>query len=496
LNKDSFLTIKFLFYVNITQKYQGVGGMRFIYMLLVFATVQLSAGIKHLTLNRALEILESSNLEVKVSRYEETMKFYDIAKVRAKNFGTLDLTVTALRSNDAGNVFGFKMQSREASFADFGFADFLGAIGSAAQQSGGNFGTFSQGLGQNGPKILAIQPKDLNYPKARNHYITKLTYKLPLYTGGMLTNYKKITTKLYEMSKLDTAKVLSEKRFQLKKTFYDVRLVNNFIANLRKIRRNIVKLEGVIREMKKEGYALETDYLEVNAKLAEIDAMLDEAKLNRELAYQFISFLLDTNVSSIRTPKRMPKVPLVTQSVVEARSLDIAKAKLGLKITRDAIEVEKAKFKPQVGAFVEYGYADKKIVPSKISKKDFYTIGVQAKWNLFNGGADMASLEKAKVNHLKVATQVALAKKGIWLKASKFKAQIRSLNARVRSYSKQYRVATKVYQTYRAKYKEGIASITDLLIKQSAQTQILMQLLKVKNERDAKILELQNLING
>jgi len=179
--------------------------------------------------------------------------------------------------------------------------------------------------------------------------------------------------------------------------------------------------------MKKEGYALETDYLEVNA----------------------------TDVSSIRAPKRMPKVPLVTKSVVEARSLDIAKAKLG---------------------FVEYGYADKKIIPSNISKKDFYTIGVQAKWNLYNGGADIASLEKAKVNHLKVATQVALAKKGIWLKASKFKAEIK--------------------RTYKAKYQEGITSITDVLIKQSTQTQILMQLLKVKNERDAKILELQNLING
>jgi len=81
--------------------------MKIIYLLLVLATVQLSAGLKHLTLSKALNILESNNLEVKVSRYEETMKFYDIAKVRAKNFGTLDLTLTALRSNDAGNVFGF-----------------------------------------------------------------------------------------------------------------------------------------------------------------------------------------------------------------------------------------------------------------------------------------------------------------------------------------------------------------------------------------------------
>ena len=470
--------------------------MKLIYLLLIVATVQLSAGLKNLTLNRALALLESNNLEVKVARYEETMKFYDIAAVKAKNFGTLDLTVTAMRSNDAGNVFGFKMQSREASFADFGFADFMGAIGQAAQQANGDFGQFSQGLAQQGGSILAIQPKDLNYPKARNHYITKMTYKLPLYTGGMLSNYRKITQKMYEMSKLDTAKVLSLKKYELKKAFYDVALVNNFIANLNRIKHNIAKLKRVVKEMQKEGYALETDYLEVDARLAEVEAMLEEARLNRELAYHFISFLLDEDVTSIKAPRRDPRVPKVTKDIVEARSLDIAKAKLGLKITKDAIEVEKAKFKPQVGAFAEYGYADKKILPSHISKKDFYTIGIQAKWNLFNGGGDMASLEKAKVHYLKVAAQVKLAKKGIWLKVKKLKSEIRSLNSRVRSYAKQYKFARRVYVTYRTKYKEGLVSITDLLIKQSKEVEMLMKLEQIKNKRNTKVLELQNVING
>ena len=466
--------------------------MRFLYLILLITTVNLNAGLKNLTLGQALSMLEENNLEVKVAKYEETMKFYDIAAVKAKNYGTLDLTVMALRSNDAGNVFGFKLQSREADFGDFGFSDFLAPMGGALGQALQGHPEALQGL--NG--LLKVQPKDLNYPKPRSHFITKVTYKVPLYTGGMLTYYKRITQKMYEMSKLDTAKVLSLKKFELRKAFYNVALVNNFIGNLHKIRRNVAKLKNVIREMEKEGYALETDYMEVDAKLAEVDAMLDEAKLNKELAYQFISFLLNTNVSSIRAPKGAPKRPRITKEIVEARSLDIAKAKLGLKITKDAIEVEKAKFKPKVGAFAEYGYADHKLFPDSIKKKDFFTVGVQAKWNLFNGGADKASLEKAKLNRLKVATQVMLAEKGMWLKASKLKTELRSLDARVRSYYKQYKTASRIYETYKAKYKEGIASITEVLIKESEETQKLMEYLKIKNERNIKILELQDLING
>jgi len=476
--------------------------MKLVCLLLLFFAISLNAGIKKLTLNQALAMLEENNLEVKISKYEESMKYYDSQAVKAKNFGSLDLTFMALRSNDAGNVFGFKLQSREATFGDFGFADFMGALGQgvmqSAQQNGGtpSFPLFVQGLNQNGDKILSIQPKDLNYPKPRNHFVTKLTYKLPIYVGGMLSEYRTITQKLYQMSKLDTKKVLSLKRYEVKKTFYDIALVNNFISNLYGIKKNINKLKRIVKEMKKEGYALETDYLEVDYRLAEVDAMLDEAKLNKKLAYHFLSFLVNSDVDSIIAPRRAPKKPLVTKEVVEARSLDIAKAKLGLNITKHAIEVEKAKFKPQVGAFAEYGFADNRVIPKKIKDKDFWTIGVQAKWNLYNGGGDMASLEKAKVQYLKVATQVKLAKKGIWLKASKLKSEIGSLQSRVRSYQKQYKFANKVYLTYREKYKLGVVSITELLIKQSKQIEMLMKLLKVKNDRNAKILQLQDLINS
>jgi outer membrane protein TolC len=474
--------------------------MRLLLLILVVATLNLNASLKRLSLNRALELLEENNLEIKVSKYEEMMKFYDIAKVKAKNFGTIDLEITALRSNDPGNVFGFKVQSRDATFADFGFADFMGALGQGVQQSAmmdpnhmPNFAYFAQGLNQNGASILAIKPDALNYPKPRTHFLTKISYKVPLYTGGMLTNYKKITTKMYKMSKIDTQKVMAMKRYELKKAFYDVGLVNSFISNLNEIKRNIGKLKKVIKEMQREGYAVETDYLEVDAKLAEVEAMLDEAKLNKELAYHFISFLIDQKVSSIIAPKSSPRVPRVTKDTIVNRNLDIAKARMGLKITKDAIEVEKAKFKPTVGAFVEYGNANDKLF--KYTKKGFYTFGVQAKMNLFNGGADKASLEKAKTHYLKVSTQVILAKKGMWLKASKLKAQIKSLTARVRSYQKQYKFSQRVYLTYKTKYKEGLVSITDLLIKQSLEIEKLMKLLQIKNERNAKILELQNLIN-
>lgn len=442
------------------------------YLFLFLVTLPLSAGIENLQLNTALEMLQKNNLELKISRFNEEMKAYEAVAAEGNHYGKLDLTVAGMRSNDALNVFGFKLQSREATFGDFGFAAF----------------------DTTNPAILSVQPNDLNYPGSRNHYQTKLSYMLPLYTGGKLTEYGRITEALHRMSQHDTQKLINEKVFQTKKAFYDISLIENYIYNLSKIITNIERLESIVRSMKKEGYAQEIDTLEVQARKAEAESMYNQAKLNKDLAYQFLSFLLDEEVSSIKKVNDMAPMPRVDASEVESNNIDIQKALLGLQITEMAMNVEKANYLPTLGAFGEYGSADNQLW-NDFTKKDSYTVGVQLTWNIFNGGIDAANLEKAKVNHLKVQNQVALAKSGIALKVKKLETEILSKNADVKSYQKQLKFAKKVYENYKGRYKEGIVSISDVLIKQSRELEVLLTLLRVKNERNTKVFELNSIMN-
>ncbi len=452
------------------------------------------AEIKHLSLHQAIEMLKKENLELKIAKFNARMKKLEAEAVEGMNYGKADLTLNALRSNDAGNVFGFKLQSREATFADFGFADFMGAIGQGAAQSGGNFGVFTQGLAQNSGNILSIAPEDLNYPGARSHFLTKLSYMLPLYTGGKLTEYGRISNMLYKMSKLDHKKVLNAKIYETKKAFYDISLVENYIYNLRKIIKNINTLERVVRSMQKEGYAQEIDLLEVQARKAEAESMYNQAKLNRELAYQFLSFLLNHDVASIKTVNTLATMPRVSRTALEANNLDIQKAKLGLQITEHAVELEKSRFLPEVGAFAEYGSADNSLW-NDFTDKDFYTVGVKVSWNIFNGGQDEKKMEQAKVNYLKTRDQVELARKGIALKAKKLRTEILSTDADIRSYQKQLRFARRVYENYKTRYKEGLVSISDVLIKQSKELEVLLKLLTAKNKRNTKVFELDSILN-
>lgn len=318
---------------------------------------------------------------------------------------------------------------------------------------------------------------------------------LPLYTGGKLSEYGRITDALHRMSQWDSEKLINEKIFQTKKAFYDISLVDNYILNLSKIIKNINHLESIVKSMGDEGYAQDIDLLEVQARRAEAESMYNQAKLNRDLAYQFLSFLLNEEVSSIKKVNDMAPMPKIDSVEVESNNIDIQKALLGLQITEMAMKAEEANYLPTVGAFGEYGSADNSFW-NDFRDKDSYTIGVQLKWNLFNGGIDAANLEKAKVNHLKVQNQVSLAKSGIALKVKKLETEILSKNADVKSYKKQLRFAKKVYENYRSRYKEGIVSISDVLIKQSKELEVLLQLLTAKNERNTKIFELNSILNA
>ena len=429
--------------------------------------------LNNLSLEEALELMKRDNLELKISKFNEQMKAQEAKVAQGYNYGKLDIKLQALRSNDAGNIFGFKLKSREATFGDFGFAEF-------------------DMSGQTNP--LPVQPTELNYPDARNHFQTTLTYAVPLYTGGKLDQYGKITKALEKMSKLDSSKLLNEKVFQTTKTFYDISLVNQYIDNLGNIVSNINQLENIVASMKEEGFAKEIDQLEVQAKKAEVESMLSQANYNKELAYQYISFLLNQKVDSIQAINSLAVIPSIVKEEIQEDNLDIQKAKLGLKITDMAIKVEESNFLPTLGAFGEYGSSDNNPF-NEFTHKDFYTVGLQLDWNLFNGNIDKHNLEKSKVENMKVREQVELAKKGICLQVRKLVTEVKSKDAEITNLETQFNFASKVYENYQERYREGITSISDVIIKQSKELEVLLKLLTVKNDRNAKVFELTSIIN-
>ena len=438
-----------------------------------------------LTLDQAVDIVKKSNLEIEVAKQKILSASQKVKEISGKNFGSLELTQTVMRSDDAGNAFGFKLARREASFADFGFDEFLAQMPNLMSGQDPNAGA----------KTLAIEPDKLNYPDAENYFQTKLTYKIPLYTGGQLSSYEKLLKKMEEFAQLDVESVIREKVFEVKKSFYNMALLEATISHLNTILENLQTLENTVRSMMKEGYAKEIDLLEVQAKKSGVERMINQMKARKELLYHYLSFLLNQEVTDIEIVSEDVEMPNVSVDEVVKGNLDIQKAYLGREMSREMVNVEKSKYFPMVGAFAEIQTTDDTFLGDADDHKS-WTIGARLTWNIFNGLTDKASVERAKVEALQRATQTELAKKGIILKYKKIMTEIANYSDEIARLEKEFQLADRIYQNYREYYRENLKSMNDVIIKQSQQIEKKLQLLQLKNKRNEAILELEKLYKG
>ena len=426
-----------------------------------------------LSLDDAIDILKKQNLEIKAALLDVKSANADADSISGMNWGKLDFMQDFARSNDAGNVFGFKLTSREASFGDFGFAQF----------------------DNTNPNILNVQPNDLNYPDSRNFYQSKLKYEIPLFTGFAISSYSNIKNAMIKMKTLEKEQIVNEKIYEIRKTFYDMALLDSSTKNLNTILTNINILENTTKTMIEVGYAKNIDLLEVKSKKGNIQRLLMNMDSNKKLLYHYISFLLNQKVTTIQTPQADLELPDFTTEEILLKNLDIQKAQTGLNIQKNMLSASQASYYPTLGAFGEVATADDTFL-GDASDHQAYTVGARLTWNIFNGGIDSSNVEKSRVDFLKAQTQVQLAQNGINLKIQKIKTEIQTADQEISSLKTELLLANVIYKNYEGRYKEKLSSMSDVIVKQSQQIQKILELQVAKNKRNQKVFALEKLANG
>jgi len=436
---------------------------------------------KSLTLNEALEILKAENLEIQAASLDVRVAQADETTASGSSWGKLEFIQDFANSNDAGNVFGFKLTSREATFGDFGAQEFMNATGANG--------------GVPPASAYTTPPDRLNYPDSRNFFQSKLKYEVPLFTGFQISSYSEVMRAMTKMKQLEKSQVINEKSYELRKSFYDMALLKESAKNLNTILENIKTLENMTKNMINVGYAKKVDLLEVQAKKGNVERLIAQMASNQKLLYHYISFLLNQKVERIITSTVHVPMPSFNNETILKENLDIQRATTGLRVRESMLNVSKASYYPMVGAFAEVATADDSFL-SNASDHAAYTIGARLTWTLFNGGVDGAKIEKSKIEHLKTRTMVELAKKGIALQVDKIITEIATLDEDILSLEKELNLANEIYTNYENRYREKLSSMSDVIIKQSEQIQKILQLQQTQNRRNERIFALEKLANG
>ncbi len=449
---------------------------------LLFISAALSSLLlaKEIDFNTALKEALKNNLELKAKKLNIDKAQAQLKEAKGYDWGKLIFSEEISRTNNAMYVFGMKLESREATFKDFGFADFL------AKMPGLMRGTVS------GAQVLAIEPKDLNYPDARTNFKTKFVYEVPLFTGFKL-KYAKEMAKLQVLA--NKFKYSSDKNalgVEVLKAYNGAVAAKYFISALKKAKETTTAFLKMVKAFYDNGMATKTELLEVKKRDAEVNAMLIEAKNKYDLALSYLRFLTDDNtitgVGNFQT--LIPENASVDELIKIALNNrgDLKWMEKNVETMQAKVKFEKSAKYPMVGAHIEYGWNDD--TPTISGDKDYYLLAAGMNWNIFDKSRD-AKIEKSKIDAMQTGYYYKYMKKGVALQVRQKYLEYKAKKAIVKEKLTNKELAEEILKKYTFMYKQGMISMPILLMKEAEARKARAELIKAKFDEAMAAAELK-----
>jgi outer membrane protein len=357
----------------------------FLIGLFVFLTIPLAMAkpLYTISYSEAIRIALSNNPGFKSNRANIEAAQGAIIETRGSAFPKLNLEMNAARSNNPLNVFGYKLSQGNASFADFGFAQFTG------------------------PGSLYTVPTALNQPGYYSNLDTAFNLLVPLYSGG-----EKRARLIEAKALLDSAR--HGNSAARSKLAYDILLAYEGVLaseSVIDITKNSVsaaaRFLATTRKLKQQSLALESDVLLAESYLQSSETSVEAARMEWENHVDEFRTLIGLPESSLVpgrsvhfTDKRRSVEQLIHSALVNNPNL--RELKSNLKASAANIKAVRSANLPRVNLQLRHDWNGETLgsgYPSNL-------IGLQMNWLLFSAGERSGIEQKAMAQFKQVGYQI------------------------------------------------------------------------------------------
>jgi outer membrane protein TolC len=442
-----------------------------------------------ITFEEALEKTLKNNESLKAKKLEIQTKELDLLQVKGKVLGSLKFQENISRSNNPLHTFGMKMGSRETSFADFGFDQFLtsSAMRKIMQNDTGVTNADMANL-------LATQPDKLNHPEERTNYETKLVYQIPIFTGFKLDSAKKMADLQVEASKAKYHYDTKQLSLEVLKAYNGAVAANYFIGATKKAKEATNSFVYFATKMYEEGLVTNIDVQQASVYDMRINSMLLEAQNKYSLALAYLKFLTnDNSINEVKDFKSIKTNNLSLQSLQEnaiTQRDDLQWMKTNTKTMKQKIDFEDSGNYPMIGAHIEYGYNDDEL--SNIDNShDYLTAAVGLSYKIFDGVTTSTNVQKAKVEYAKTKHYLQYMQDGIKLEVEKAHLTVKTKQSVLKEKIKAQNLADEVLRKSEEIYKNQLMKMSDLLMQQANAQKARAEVIMAKYEATIAAAKLQ-----
>ena len=459
--------------------------------LLISAALSSVILAKTVNFDTVLKESLNNNLELKAKKLNIDKAKADLKTAKGYDLGKLVFSEEISRSNNALYVFGMKLESREATFRDFGFSDFIAPLGTALMKANSNSLTPADAAAMK--SLLGLAPKDLNYPGSRTNYKTKFVYEVPIFTGFKLKYAKEMAKLQVLANKFKYQNDKNKLAIEVLKAYNGAVAAKYFINALSKAKETTSSFVKMIENFKSVGMATETDLLEAKKRDSEIDAMMTEAKNKYALALSYLRFLSgDDTISDVGDFKVIVS-PNSDLNFLKKRALqnrnDLKWMQKNVQTMQKKVKMDSSIKYPMIGAHLEYGWNDNEL-NNIDSDKDYYVAAVGLNYTIFDN-SEKAKLQKSKIEAMQTAYYYKYMKKGVTLQVEQKYLDLKAKAAVLKNKILNRDLAEEILKKYTYMYKQGMINMTILLMKEADLRKARAELIKARYDETLAAAELK-----
>ena len=321
-------------------------------------------------------------------------------------------------------------------------------------------------------KKLNTFTTDFNDPGKSQLFKTGVRATVPIWMGGKLRIAIDLAKKEVKATEKQLRKSKEKVIYDVVRAYYGALTAKAFVETAELAVKDAEKHLKDAETAYRTGIGVKSDYLRAKVYLEDAREKLVEAKSNYEIAKRALAVAMGLMPSSdIEVDGELTYKPFnfdldeLIRTAVDRRP-ELKELAVRLEQAKDMEKLAKSDFMPSIAAFGDYFVAADTAPWNK--ENSSWVFGLQATFNVFDGGIKFQKLRRSRLAKLKVQEYMERAKKGVAFEVSK--AYYRFLEARQRLELAKAAVksAEESLRIVEKRYRNGLATITELLDIQTA----------------------------
>ena len=331
----------------------------------------------------------------------------------------------------------------------------------------------------------------------RNVYAGAITLTQPLYMGGKIRAYNKITKYAEELAQQQHQGGMQEVIMSTDQAYWQV----ISLVNKKKLAEGYLKLlqqlDSDVEKMIAEGVATKADGLSVRVKVNEAEMTLTKVEDGLSLARMLLCQLCGIDLSSPITlaDENMEDIPLLTpethfdMSTAYANRPEIRSLELATQIYKQKINVTRAEHLPSIALMGNYMVTNPSVFNSFENKfKGMWNMGVMVQIPIWHWGEGIYKTKAAKAEARIAQYQLQDAREKIELQVNQSAFKVKEASKKLVMATKNMEKADENLRYATLGFKEGVIATSNVLEAQTAW--LSAQSEKIDAQIDVKLTEI------